>query len=209
MTGRSLVLSLGVIAFATLPVVADTIDFNDLATPDSGSGIANWGVVPSSYDGLMWSGWEVVDGQTFNTVYGTPIFSGPFPNNAAYNGGDGNLTVSISSGGGMFDLDSADLSYWPDVGSYASGMVTIAGYRSDVAVGAPVVVELGTGFALTAINLDGIDSATFTSSGEGKYWLMDNLTVTSTPEPGPAWPFALGGALLLVSHFIRRRCESR
>jgi hypothetical protein len=185
-----------VLATAGLGRASSIIDFNDLATPNNGAGIADWGVVPTSYATFMWAGWEVVDGASFDSAY-TPIFSPPFPNKAVYNGGDGNLTVAISSGT-PFNLIGADFSYWPGIGTpYEASIVTITGWLDDVQVGAPVVISLTDTFALASINLVNINLATFTSSDEGQYWLMDNMEVQTAPEPSSAL-LLLGGLLFLA-----------
>lgn len=176
-------------------VQADTILFNDLSTPNRVNGGANWGLVSTSYDNLTWTGWEVVNGQQFNGVYGGSVFHGPYPNNAAYNGGTGNLTVTISSGR-QFDLYSADFSYWPGIGNIASQTVTITGYRNNVQVAPAEKVTLTSGFRPTAIDLSRVDKVTFTASAANRYWLMDNLQ--TTPEPAPMVLIGAGLACLVL-----------
>ena len=185
--------------------ITTVIDFNNLATPESST--ANWGVIPASYAGLglTWTGWEVVDGQSFNDGYGS-IFSGPFPNNAAYNGGDGNLTVSIASVN-AFDVISADFSTW--IGfvdpQFEATDVTITGYLGETQVGTPVAIPLVSGFVTTPINISGVTEVDFTSSAPNQYWLMDNLTVVTTPEPDASFLYFAGIAFLVLARRIRPR----
>lgn len=184
------------VAMAMLARADTIIDFNDLGTPNSSAGIADWGVIPTAYAGFVWSGWEVVDGATFNTAYAS-IFSGPFPNKAAYNGGDGNLTVTLSSAN-PFNLVGADFSSWAGIDpTYAATSVTVTGFLGGVQVEIPIVVSLTDGFLTTSIDLDDVDLVVFTTLDVGQYWLMDNMEVQTVSEPASAL-LILGGLLFLL-----------
>lgn len=166
---------------ATVPVASAAeivIGFDDLATPNTGSGIANWGLVPSDYAGFAWTGWEVTSQPSFSAVYGALTF--PSDPNAVYNGGDGNAVIVMSSAS-TFDFLGADLSAWPGVDGYAATSVTVAGYRGGVEVGSPTVVTLSSGFNPVSIPLEGVDTVTFTAPA-GRYYLVDDVSVV-TPEP--------------------------
>lgn len=198
MRNRMLLFASLLLALAA-PAGATVIKFDDLTTPNVSVGTANWGIVPATYAGYNWSGFEVIDGVTFQGVYG----SLPFPStpNAAYNGGNGNATVTMSAAN-PFNLDGAYFSFWPNVGAYAANSVTVSGTLGGNPVGSPVVVNLGSGFNWVPLNLNGVDSVSF-SSGQGKYWLTDNIT-TSAAVPEPASMFLLGTGLIALG-WIRRR----
>jgi hypothetical protein len=183
-----------------VPAMAD-ITFNDLATPNPASGgAAAWGVIPTTYAGFTWSGWEVINGQSFNTVYSS-IFSGPFPNNAGYNGGAGNLTVTTS--GDPFNFTGADFSFWPNVGSAAATSVTVAGFLNGNPVGSTVVSLSVGGFHFVPFALNGVNELTFTSSTAGQYWLTDNLQISSVPDDGTT--LALLGLAIAGLAGLRRK----
>jgi len=160
-----------------------TVTFDDLPTSFTGSGVASWGFVPDSYAGLEWSGFEVVDGVTFQSVYRTTLAFPSMPD-AAYNGGSGNLVVTVSDAA-PFTFDGAWFTGWPGVGSAGATSVTISGYLHGVAVGQPVVAQFTGAFVWVPANLAGVDEVTLTSSGAGQYWLMDGLQFEApAPEPG-------------------------
>ncbi len=197
---RNCMLLFALLLLALMPAGAATIKFDDLTTPNVSVDTANWGIVPATYAGYNWTGFEVIDGVTFQGVYGTL----PFPStpNAAYNGGNGNATVTMSAAS-PFNLDGAYFSFWPNVGAYAANSVTVSGTLGGNPVGSPVVVSLGSGFSWVPLNLNGVDSVSFSSS-QGKYWLTDNIT-TSAAVPEPASMLMLGGGLLALGIVGRRR----
>jgi len=197
---RKVALAVLVVALSALPATASVLDFNDLATTQVFAGAyapVHWDTVPTSYDGYIWTNWEVIEGQDFDVGYETSIFTGPFPENALYNGGDGFATTTISSSN-PFDLLSGTFSSWPNIGGAAAGSITVTGYNGSNVVGS-TVVSLTTGFTPTTLNLDNVTSVTFTAPAEGQYWLTNGLDLTSSPEPSSIWLFVLAFPLMAVA----------
>jgi hypothetical protein len=187
---------------ATMAAALD-INFDGIPTPNNQGGVL-WGTVPADCgvpgSGFVCTGLEVVNQPSFQAYYGTDL---TFPSslNAAYNG-SGVLEVSVSDD--PFDLVSAYFSHWPNVDGSASLTVTITGYLNNVQVGSPVVVHLADGFVSVPVGLNNIDRATFTADGANRWWLMDNLTVSSAvPEPATLF-LAIGGVLVGLGLFRRR-----
>lgn len=191
--------ALGAVRFAAAETVA--VNFDDLPTPNTASNIASWGLVPDEYAGPDWSGFEVVNGVSFQSVYQTTLAFPSMPN-AAYNGGDGNLVVTVT-GSAPFTFDGAWFTGWPGVGSYGASSVTIAGFLHGVQVGQPVVVQFTGAFVWTPVNLAGVNEVTLTSSGAAQYWLMDNFQY-DPPVPEPA-TLAFAGLGLMALGVAGRR----
>lgn len=179
---------------------AAIVNFDDLPTLFSGSDIANWGDVPASYDGLAWSGWEVLqaDGgsgsyqSVYKNSYGAP--SGP---NFAYNGGDGFET--ITTGGQLFDFNGAlvtSFAYDDQYTSYSSHNLTVEGYNGATLVGAVTVSLSPSSFVALPSTADfqNVTTVVFISDGTGEYWGLDNFSYTPVPEPTTM----IAGALLLL-----------
>lgn len=160
-------------------VVWNTITFDDLPstlTP-----------VPNGYAGFNWNNFYYMDAVNY---YGNPsgYYNGIVsPNNVAFNAfGD---PASVVWTGQLFAVsDFYTTAAWRDQLD-----ITIVGYLA----GNPVITGSGQ------INTDGpthwtatglvwIDTLTFTTSGginhgyayDGTHFALDNLTVTTTPEPG-------------------------
>jgi hypothetical protein len=164
---------------------ATLIGFDDLPTPLVGPGYtSSWGYVPSSYQGLTWTGWEVTENNSYNIVFGDSVTfpSGP---NAAYNGGDGNQVVTISSCK-PFNFTSAYFWTWTYNNSFWNGVsassLTVSAYSGGTEKGS-VLLNLANAPQEQTFNFTNVDKVTFTENGAGLYWLMDNAQVSAVPIP--------------------------
>jgi len=188
-----------------------TINFDDLPTPNSGAGICDWGVVPSNYMGATWTGWEVAKGspspgKTYQGVYNNHYL---FPSNgrAAYNGDSGYLNVTVVSPV-AFTLDKLYVSSFAMNDAYQSWSatsMTVTGYIGATMVGSATYKNLPPNqFVAWTPNLGGlVDKLVVTSSGTGKYWLIDDISVTPIPAPGAIMLGSIG--ISLVGWLRRRR----
>jgi hypothetical protein len=174
------------------------IGFDDLSTPYTGSGIADWGFVPTSYQGLTWTGFEVLNGDgpgnNYKTVYGNSY--GPTSShNFAYNGDDGYLITTVAD---PFNFISADFTSFVQNDTYQSfsaRSLTLTGYVGNTVVYTLSVNPLPTNkFTTVTANFIGIDTLEIKSDAAGHYWGMDNFTV---PEPATIGLLSLGALSLL------------
>lgn len=192
---------LGVILFILGLVnvsAAAVIGFDDLTTPNTGSGMANWGLVPASYQGLTWTGFEVLNGDgpgsNYMNVYGNSY--GPTSStNFAYNGDDGYLVTLVSST--LFDFIGADFTSFAQNNAYqgfsAQSLTLIGKLGTNVLYTLPVSLSPSS-FNTVLANFIGIDTLVIQSESAGKYWGMDNFT---TPEPTTICLLGLGALGLL------------
>jgi hypothetical protein len=200
----TLVLTLFVlVVFGTSLARATTYDFDSLATP-SDQGGQHWGVVPTSYGGLNWSGWEVANGDDYKSVYSNS-YTAPSSPNFAYNG-DGALTVTIT--GSPFNFLGAYFSPWAQnngIQSFSSQTVKVEGYSGAILVNSDSWNLEPDEFVLhTVTGFDNIDKLVITSDGNGRWFAMDNFEYTSTPVPEPATMLLLGSGLLGIWGFRRK-----
>lgn len=183
---------------------AGVIGFDNLATPNSGSGVSSWGYVPSSYQGLTWTDWEVTENATYNSVYGNSVTfpSGP---NAAYNGGNSDPTVEISSTT-PFNFTSAYFFTWAynNAGwQYGSTSLTITGYLNGTQKDS-IVIPLAVTPTLETLNFSDVNDIKITTVG-GTNWLMDNAQVSAVPVPASLLLLAPGllGLVGMRKRFIK------
>jgi hypothetical protein len=185
-----------------MSVGATIVTFDDLATPNTGGGASDWGLVPTSYAGLTWTGWEVTkaDGTTgsyqaaYNNSYGSP--SSP---NFAYNGGSGNYTVSTS--GSAFNFNGAQVTSFVQNDTYqgwSSQSLTVNGYNGATLIGTWTGSLSANSFVAlpAAAQFQGVTSVEFVSDNVngGTYWGLDNFDYTPVPEPTTI----ISGVLMLL-----------
>ena len=158
---------------------ATVIDFDDITTSTSGA-------VPSDYKGFNWgiNNFGVIidycDGYsyqtTFNNTYGSP--SGEY---ATYNWG-GPLNVSMSSNE-VFDFTGAFFTTWAtndDFNEYSSTSITVLGYHNDTLIGTVSMILSANRYDWLQADLRGVNKLVFQSSGNEKWWLMDNFIYNET-----------------------------
>jgi hypothetical protein len=185
---------------------ATIVNFDDLATPNTDG--PKWGTVPSSYQGMTWTGWEVVkaDGGTlsYQTVYGNS-YGAPSSPNFAYNGGTGYKSISVESG--SFDFGGARVTSFAQNNAYqswSSRNLTIIAYNKEGSVGSTSVSLSASSFQPLpdAAMFQDITKLEFVGDGAGKYWGLDNFEFTLSPEPtAPPVPeptTMIAGAFLLL-----------
>jgi hypothetical protein len=187
---------LGMAAFLAISATAakadTTITFDDIS--DNGNGT----LITNGYNGLDWNNFYVLNAVDFASNVGANgytngIVSSP---NVAYNG-YGN-EASITSGS-AFTFDSAYFN-----AAWSNGLsITVNGLlNGNLAETSTFVVNTAGPATLETFNWSGINELDFTSSGgNGTQFAMDNLTVTTTPEP-PSLIF-LGSGLLAMMGFLK------
>jgi|ERR1035441_139500 hypothetical protein len=170
-------------------IAATLLTFDDLS-PGSSSG-----VIPNGYGGLQWQGFGVVAGTQFpTTAYYTGMVS---PSNVAFNFDQYNRRAYISSSA-PFNLDSAYLTS----GIYAPMRIEVQGFVGDHLTfdnTYPVQASVPT---LINCNYSGVNSIEFlpqvagsTDVSDAYIFVMDNVSITTVPEPSVWALFAVGAAL--------------
>ena len=195
------------LAAAAVPSAAVTITFDDIAntvaTPVSPPNVL--------YNGYLWSNFYVFDSAYFvslpiggPTGYGAGTIS---PNSVAYNFG-GPATVHSTQD---FYVNSGYFT-----GAWRDGLtVNIDGFNNGQLVFSQSLIVSSTTPSFVNFAHIAVDSVEFTSSGgihnplyrtgDGDNFALDNLTLSTVPEPA-SWAFMLAG-FTLVGGALRRRAS--
>ena len=179
-----------------------TITFDDL-NPGVGNAFAP---IPDGYTGLQWNGFLVLDVplqlQLNHSAGGAAngLVSG---NNVAVNGAG----VPASVSGAPFNLNSAYLT-----AVWNNGLaVEVQGFVGTTLTYDNTYILNTTGSTFINFNYLDVDEVNFISSGgvdagyggHGTHFAMDNLTISTVPEPTTSALAGLGGLSLLL--YRRRR----
>ena len=164
------------------------------------------GTALGTYGGFTWSGdmYAVGNGyydSTYGNTYGAP--SG----GAAYNGfGDDGTSVTSAT---PFTFIGADFTAWAGddtYQSYSSLTVTVAGFDSSMhLVGVCGQTLSAFGYNFLPCDLANVSTLVFHNDigTSGHWWLMDDFTYSTTPEPGTLLMF--GSGVLGLAGLIRRK----
>lgn len=187
---------------AVMPAMAATItvNFDDLVMTRPWPPVAlAYTVVPASYVGLNWVGWEAMNRASYNTVYGLSEGALPSDPNFAY-GGNEKPTLTMSSGTPFYFLGT-ELSKWNgNLGAPgAANSVTITGWLGATNVGS-VTSTLSSGWANSGGIAGAVDRLEF--SPTVGYFRMDDLTIEPVPEPATLF---LGSAGLVAFSLLKWR----
>ena len=97
--------------------------------------------------------------------------------------------------------------------NFTSTSITVKGFNGDSLMG-EIIFDLSIGsYDTHTANLNGITRLEFSSSGEGKWWLMDNFNyslntpVSAVPLPASIW--LLGSAFAGLVFTNRKRSTSQ
>lgn len=169
---------------------ATTIHFDDIIFPASPIGS-----VAGGYQGFNWSGglgaasWAV-SADTGSLFQGVPAIS---VHNFAWNNGGTDLTMTTTIA--EFSLNS----FWGRMGSAVNGQTTLHGFLGGVEV---LTQTLNLTKVYQKLNLNSVGIDTLTFSNQGANILLDDIAVSSVPEPES---YAMMVAGLGIVGFLARR----
>jgi len=154
--------------------VADVIYFDDITTSD-------FEAVPSEYCGFNWGTNEfgVVSDSAYSSYHYKNTYGSPSGEYAAFNDrGKENLVVTSISGN-YFVFNGAYFSGWAQENQcceFTATSITVNGYRDEVLVGT-VSMDLSTNqYDWLQADMAGINKLEFVSSGNNKFWIIDDFT---------------------------------
>jgi hypothetical protein len=174
----------------------ETIGFDDLAPPPP-----NGMPLPADYRGAFWSDFfYVIDEDDLNAGWGNTL-SAVSSDNLAFNAYSTTETVIEGS---FLTFVGAYFRGWPEgdeASVFTASSITATGYLGATQVG-QVTLELSpTEWRWLSANFSNVDRIVL-SSEYFTWWLMDDITFTTTPEPGT---LALLGVPLGAAWLRRRR----
>ena len=154
--------------------VADVIYFDDITTSD-------FEAVPSEYCGFNWGTDEfgVVSDSAYSSYHYNNTYGSPSGEYAAFNDrGKENLVVTSISGN-YFDFNGAYFSGWAQENQcceFTATSITVYGYRDEVLVGTVSMDLSASQYDWLQADMAGINKLEFVSSGNNKFWIMDDFT---------------------------------
>ena len=154
--------------------VADIIYFDDITTGD-------FEAVPSEYCGFNWGTNEfgVVSDSAYSSYHYNNTYGSPSGEYAAFNDRGHNNLVITSISGNYFDFNGVSFSGWAQEDQFCeftATSITVNGYRDEVLVGT-VSMDLSAGqYDWLQADMAGINKLEFVSSGNNKFWIMDDFT---------------------------------
>ncbi len=193
---------LGLLVFSAFSSRSQTvITFDDLSDSTTGT------FIPTSYQGLSWSNFGVVNAILHANALGTngAYYGMVSPSNVAFNAGG--TPAEIDARGTKFDLLSTYLT-----GAWNSNLnIEVEGFRSGTLLYDTTVVVSATSPTLFTFNYLDIDRLYFDSYGgqpafagiDETHFVMDNFMFEYIPEPSTFLLAALGGVSLVA--FLRRK----
>ena len=182
-----------VVAASAVRVNADLITFDDIATNNSFTSVSN------GYQGFNWgSGGFYAVSQNYSPSQGWAdgVVSAP---NAVFNAAGQAYSLTSSTAGNSFVFNSA---YFASPGYVGGSPVTVTGYLYGTQVGS-LSFDTTTTPVLENFNWT-VDTVTFTDTYY-EVFEMDNLTVSSVPEPSTLIVLSLLGTLAITIGQGRRK----
>jgi hypothetical protein len=187
-----------VAAFALAgPASAELLTFDSL--PGDGS------LIPAGYGGLVWSNFD-----DLNATFGPPsgyINGLVSPPNVAFNG--------FGSPASFTSVETFELNSFYLTAAFNDGLnVTVTGLLNGVMINSTTLVVNTSGPTLETFNWAGINAVDFSSCcgvhhddylGSGTQFVIDNLSISTVPEPSTWATLLLGFAGLGFAGYRRAR----
>ena len=153
-------------------------------------------LVPSGYGGFNWNNMDSYFYSDYNTNYQNTLT--PVSGNVLVYNSNGTSASMSSVNGTKFNFNDAYIAGWTSNNAgwaYNANTVTIDGYNKGVLVDS-YTAHLTGSMTDFAVNLKGVDQVTFTSDGNNKWFVMDNVSTSAVPEPSTYALMGIGGLLL-------------
>ena len=182
-----------VVAASAVRVNAELITFDDIATNDSITSVSN------GYHGFNWGGggfYAVSQNYAPSQGWADGVVSAP---NAVFNAAGQPYSLTSSTAGNSFVFTSA---YFASPGYVGGAPVTVTGFLHGNQVGS-LTFDTTTTPVLENFNWT-VDKVTFTDT-DYEVFEMDNLTVSSVPEPSTLIVLSLLGTLAITIGQWRKR----
>lgn len=191
---KKVLLATAVALFASQAAQAEVVNFNEFTSSFQGSGAFSSGSLT----------FTPASGSSELGVWTTAPTQGPFDGTPYLLDGFGDVFTVTAAGGAAFTLDSFSAA----LGWYTSGAPTPITVTYALAGGgtSTATYTLTDTFTTFAPGLE-VTAATFDMGTLGGYMSLDDLTVSSVPEPAPATLMISG--LALAGFIARRRSSQR